>query len=37
MTMREVERAEKQAMIAGINIEILDILGVNDNERGREG
>ncbi len=35
--MREVERAEKQAMIAGINIEILDILGVNDNERGREG
>jgi hypothetical protein len=26
MTMREVERAEKQAMVVEFNIEILDIL-----------
>ncbi len=31
--MREGGRAEKQAMVAGINIEILDILGVNDKVR----
>jgi hypothetical protein len=27
--VREAERAEKQVMVVGINIEILDILGVN--------
>ncbi len=31
--VREVERVEKQAMVAGINTEILDILGVNDKVR----
>ncbi len=35
--MREVEGAEKQAMVAGINIEILDILGVHDKVREVEG
>ncbi len=31
--MREVEGAEKQAMVVGFNIEILVILGVNDKVR----
>ncbi len=34
--VREVEGVEKQAMVAGINIEILDILGVNDKVREGE-
>jgi hypothetical protein len=35
--VREVERAGKQAMVVGINIEILDILGVNDKVREERG